>query len=664
MRTVVFDIETDGLLKEVTVMHILSAVCVETGERFRAERDDPSWKPYLSGVDIVVGHNIINYDLCVLKKLFDFDLPASVEIRDTLIMSQVLDYNRFGRQGHSMKVWGEHLGFPKMEFSDWSTLTPEMIAYCDNDVDLNVKIYKILRQEVRDMVKKGTKIVEYLNAEHYAGRWQARAQLEGWPFDVEGAKVLEATLRTEVDAAIAALEPKLGTKTVATDKCKGEVPFKLPKFIKSGAYDSHTARWFNIDPWEGFEDDNRLVVGPYSRVEFKELSLTSVEDVKLFLYRNGWVPTEWNINKETKEKTSPKITLDSIEFLGGDAQIYSNFLTTKSRHSIVKTWLENVDDNGNLHGDSMLIGTPSMRTRHSIIVNVPTANSKWGAEMRSLFTCRPGWTLIGADSAGNQARGLAHYLADESYIDTLLNGDIHQYNADKLTEVVNSLSYNLSTLKKQQADDMRRKFEKGFKHAVEKGDEKEEHHYIELLQRLDAEGWFVERGRAKRVLYSFLFGASGGKIWSYIFDIQDPTKGNKLKTGFTNAVPGFAVLVKRLNDIYWKTSQTGSGYIPSIAGNRVYVDSSHKLLVYLLQSLEKITCTAALMLTVQRLEAAGIEYSPKIMYHDEIDFEVKVEDADNAAAIAKQAFADGPKLYGVEIMDGDAKVGRNWLEIH
>jgi hypothetical protein len=40
------------------------------------------------------------------------------------------------------------------------------------------------------------------------------------------------------------------------------------------------------------------------------------------------------------------------------------------------------------------------------------------------------------------------------------------------------------------------------------------------------------------------------------------------------------------------------------------------------------------------------------------------EHAEEAAAIGKQAFKDGPKLFGVQIMDGDAKIGENWYEVH
>jgi len=108
----------------------------------------------------------------------------------------------------------------------------------------------------------------------------------------------------------------------------------------------------------------------------------------------------------------------------------------------------------------------------------------------------------------------------------------------------------------------------------------------------------------------------------------------------------------------------GYGYITSIADNRIYVDSRHKLLVYLLQAAEKATCSAALALTMSALEAEGIPYIPNIFYHDEIDFMVPDQYAERAAEIGKKAFHDGPLLYGISFMAGEAKTGKNWLEIH
>jgi DNA polymerase I-like protein with 3'-5' exonuclease and polymerase domains len=584
---------------------------------------DMHWIHLFNNARQVIGHNIIGYDLAVLKKLFNYELPKSVKVVDTLILSQVLDYRRFGSDGHGLKRWGEYLDFPKQEFEDWTQYSERMGEYCDNDVSLNVKVLEILKQELIELSEKAPKVKEYLRVEHAVSKWCAEANLGGWPFDLEKAHVLYDRLQAEMDKTYEALNSKLGLKVVAVDKKLGVVEAKKPKYKKDGSYDVHTARWFDVDPWSGFDPDDRVVDGEYCRITIEPLSLDSVTDVKVFLYRHGWVPNDWNYKADPitgkKEKTTPKITEDSLEFLGGDGKLYKDFLTVKARCGILTTWLKNVDENGNLHGDCMTIGTPSMRARHSIIVNVPSGDSPWGREMRELFSCKPGWKLVGCDSSGNQARGLAHYLNDPTFIDTLLNGDIHQFNADILTEIL-------------------------------KKDLKMNH--------------IVPRANAKRILYAFLFGASGGKLWSYIFGSQDDAKGKKLKSGFIKAVPGFKDLSEKLEKIYGNTKKKGDGYIPSLAGTRVYVDSFHKLLVYLLQSAEKITCGAACMLAMERLELAGIPYQPLIMMHDEIDFMVPEEYAERAAEIGKQAFADGPKLFGVEIMDGSGKIGNDWYEIH
>jgi DNA polymerase I-like protein with 3'-5' exonuclease and polymerase domains len=618
----VFDIETDNLLNSCTRMWVLTAYNLDTEEMHVFLEGDLKWIELFNKATRIIGHNILGFDIFVLKKLFGYEFPSTCNFQDTLILSQILNYKRFGNEGHSLGRWGEHLKFPKYDFNDWSKLSQEMIDYCIQDTKLTARVYKELMKEYKEISERAPKLKYYLRAEHAAAKWATEASLHGWPFNLKAANELHAVLKEEMNKAYQSLSSKLGYKLVAVDKKNGIVEPKRPKWTKQGCYDVHTANWFGVDPWSGFETEERIIRGEYSRVEVKPLSLDSVADVKTFLYRNGWEPTEWNFKIDElsgkKKKTSPKITEDSLEFLGGDGKLYLDFLTARSRCGILETWIKNTDENGMLHGDCMVIGTPSMRSRHSIIVNVPSADSPWGKEMRSLFSCLPGWKLIGCDSAGNQARGLAHYLGNEKYTNILLNGDIHQHNADILTKVLLDM------------------------HIV----------------------YGVKRAHAKRVLYAFLFGASGAKLWSYIFGNLDVENGKKLKSGFLKAVPGFKDLLEKLENIYGKTSQTGDGYIPSLAGNRIYVDSFHKLLVYLLQSAEKITCASALMLTVERLNQEGIPYKPCIFYHDEIDFMVPEEFAERASEIGKKAFADGPKLFGVNIMDGGAKIGDNWYDVH
>ncbi len=633
MSRYVFDIEADNLLPLVSRMWCLVAYNIDTKETKHWLEGDLSWKEVFDKARVLIGHNILGYDIFVLKKLFNYDVPKSCKLFDTLIVSQILDYRRFGDSGHSLENWGEFLEYPKYKFNDFSKYSEEMLKYCIQDVSVNVRIYNHLYKELSELSKVEPKILKYIQAEHFAVRWQTQSNYHGWPFDVEGAYKLYNIFEEELKYAKEKLEARLGMKCVAVDKKKGVVESKFPKWTQQGCYSSHTADWFQIDPWSGFVGESRPIEGEYSRVSFEKLSLDSVADVKIFLFRNGWEPTDWNYKKDpltgrkTEEKSTPKITEDSLEFLGGDGKLYTDFLTTKSRHAILKTWLENIDSEGNLHGDCFPIGTPSMRTRHMIIANIPSgeidkkgnAVSKWGPEMRKLFKAKAGWKVIGCDSSGNQARGLAHYLDDENFIDTLLHGDIHQTNADVLTTVL-------------------------------KNDLSIEH--------------VVERSQAKRILYAFLFGASGAKLWLYIFGYLDKKKGNKLKNGFIKAVPGFSKLLEKLAAIYSSTSKRGDGYIPSVAGNKIYVDSYHKLLVYLLQSCEKITCSTAIMFIMETLEKENIPYIPLIYYHDEADFMVPEEYADRAAQIGKEAFKEGPKLYGIEIMDGSGKIGDTWYDVH
>ena len=623
MSRYIFDIETDALLVECTKMHILALKNKDTGEKRWWLEGDLSWMEVLDNATLLVGHNVKGFDFPALEKLFNYKLPRKVKVHDTFLMSLILDYNKFPNGTHSLENWGISLGKPKGKFTDFSTYTPEMLEYCLQDLEVCEAIHDTLLPIFDKHYAKNENIAIYTRAEHYVSEWAAKAEMHGWPFDLDRACELFERMEVELNEAREKITPLLGKKTVIKDKEGGEPVVKYPKWVKAGCYNEHTAKWFGVDPWSGFEGEERMIDGPFCRVTFEQLDLDSVSDVKIFLFRNGWVPTEYNYKRDEDtgkmHQTSPKITEDSLEPLQGNGKLYVDFLATKSRHGILETWIANTDKDGNLHGGCFTIGTPSTRSRHNIIVNVPSADAAWGKEMRALFRCKPGWKLIGCDSASNQARGLAHYLGSQEYTDLLLNGDVHSYNARILTEVL-----------------------------------------WEQLQMKHT----VTRAQAKRILYAFLFGASGGKLWSYIFGTLDAKKGAKLKNGFTKAVPGFKKLLDKLENIYSSTKEYGDGYIPGIGGNRIYVDSYHKLLVYLLQACEKATCSIAVMLTMQRLEEEGIPYVPCIMMHDEEDFMVPEEYAERAAEIGKSAFKEGPKLLGIQIMDGDAKIGETWYDVH
>ena len=149
----VFDIETDGLLDTVSKIYLLTIEDTDTGELLEFSDYDESLPSldaglkYLSSCRILVGHNIIGYDLVVLKRLKGWKPSKNQVIYDTWIMSQTLRFKR--DHLHGLEGWGKYLGFPKLEHNDWSKYSQEMRTYCRRDVGLNVKVYQHIVEEAK-----------------------------------------------------------------------------------------------------------------------------------------------------------------------------------------------------------------------------------------------------------------------------------------------------------------------------------------------------------------------------------------------------------------------------------------------------------------------------------------------------------------------------------
>ena len=89
MSSYVFDIETDGLLDDVSKIHCLVLKDIDTQEITHYERED--WyigTNKLEKADLIIGHNIIKYDIPVLEKLFQFKTKS--KIFDTLVATRLL----------------------------------------------------------------------------------------------------------------------------------------------------------------------------------------------------------------------------------------------------------------------------------------------------------------------------------------------------------------------------------------------------------------------------------------------------------------------------------------------------------------------------------------------------------------------------------------------
>jgi DNA polymerase I-like protein with 3'-5' exonuclease and polymerase domains len=139
-----------------------------------------------------------------------------------------------------------------------------------------------------------------------------------------------------------------------------------------------------------------------------------------------------------------------------------------------------------------------------------------------------------------------------------------------------------------------------------------------------------------------------------------------MKQVFIENTPGLGGLTSRVQRALEQTSRSDPkmGYIPAIDGRKIYTDSNHKALNYLLQSFEAVTCKAAIAYMRKKFKEEKLDVHPLIYMHDEVQLDVAEKDAARVAEIAAEAFREAPKVFGVNIMDGEAKVGDTWYDTH
>lgn len=151
---IVADIEANGLYDTVTEFHCGTIVDCYTGE----SQDFRSLEEFVDALDratLIVGHNIIDFDLPAVSKLsaeFKWSLESAF---DTLVLSRLLYPDLPG--GHSLDEWGKRLGEHKTDYrqvcidkgyidarapkgEEFRVWRPEMSLYCNQDCKVNLRL--------------------------------------------------------------------------------------------------------------------------------------------------------------------------------------------------------------------------------------------------------------------------------------------------------------------------------------------------------------------------------------------------------------------------------------------------------------------------------------------------------------------------------------------
>ena len=230
-------------------------------------------------------------------------------------------------------------------------------------------------------------------------------------------------------------------------------------------------------------------------------------------------------------------------------------------------------------------------------------------DCRQLFKPTPGNIMVGADLAGIELRMLAHYLARYDggrYADILLNGDIHQVNADKIG---------------------------------------------------------ISRRQVKTISYAFLYGSGNLRLGhSYdpqLSDEKAKKKGTEIRKAFVDAIDGLAELLEAVK----QSSQ--KGFVRSIDGRPIKVDSQHKALNYLLQSGAGVIAKRWMVLANEDITKQNLPCNQLAFVHDELQFETTPNYADSLSALLERSAKHAGEYYNLKIpIAAEASVGNNWAETH
>ena len=172
------------------------------------------------------------------------------------------------------------------------------------------------------------------------------------------------------------------------------------------------------------------------------------------------------------------------------------------------------------------------------------------------------------------------------------------------------------------------------------------------------------RGAAKNFIYGLLFGAGDAKMG--ILVNGGAKEGKRLKDQFLAGFPKLRELMNELEVEFDKNKEIHKeGFIQGLDRRRVYVDSKHKLLNYLLQGAEAVYMKYVMVYADRLLRKNNVDTKLLVFMHDELNYEVSPDNVEKARKILSHTFAKvGDSLPIGCKMASDPKVGKNWYEIH
>ena len=607
--TLIFDCETNGLLKDTTKIHSLVIYDTEKDKLFSCTDNNyiygfleayaPSIKEgldILAGADEIAGHNIVKFDLPALQKLYPEFQPKG-KIFDTLLMSKLVypdvgekdDRNiRKGlfpkklRGRYSLKAWGYRLKEYKGDYCEqedcWAEWSSDMQRYCEQDVMVTKKLFDLLKS--KNISEKAIEI------EHKFAKIIGLQEQRGVCFDKQKAIELAGRLIQEKENAERELKLAFPNE-IREETFIPKVNNKTKGYIKGQPFVKRVEVEFN----------------PSSRQMLAER----------LIKKYGWKPTKLSptglpvIDEEViSELKYPEAPL-----------LQRYFLVTKTLGQLAEgknAWLK-LEHDSVIYGGVDTIGAVTGRCTHNSpnLAQVPAGHSAFGKECRELFKARNGFRFIGCDASGLELRMLAHYMNDEDYTYEILHGDIHTANQN---------AAGLPT-----------------------------------------------RDNAKTFIYGFLYGAGDAKIGAITG--KGSAEGKSIKSKFLRSLPKLEKLTKGVKQKISERGYLKGldGRILKVReqykGLNVLLQSAGAIVMKKALCILYDDCVQKGWIKDRYYLSEDNLIYFVLNIHDEYQAEVKPEIAEEYKVMAVEAIKKAGEYFNMRCpLDGEAKEGDNWHETH
>lgn len=407
MQYCIFDIETDGLLDDVTLIHCLSyrnynsKTIIDSG----TITDYEQIKQFVISTPVLVGHNIVKYDIPVLEKILN--IKVNSQLIDTLGISYY--HYPVKKFKHGLGAWGERLGFGKPIVEDWKN--QDLFVYinrCESDVEINSRLFHAQMDYTMqiydnnfDMVKS---VFNYLTFKLDCLRTQ---EVTGIDLDVDIVNNSMIDLESVIDEKLRLLSENM---PISLGKLLHSKPKNLNK--QDNTLSAHGVKWL-----ERLKEHNL----PFDSTEIRETpNPGSPLQLKAWLFSLGWKPITFKISKNTGENL-PQVSLpfgqglcQSVKDMFEDypyLEDLDGLYKAQHRYGLFKSFLENKDDKNKIYSTAHGF-TNTLRLQHSKpIVNLPGVDKWYGKEIRACLKVNdPNYIMCGSDISGLEDNTKQHYI--------------------------------------------------------------------------------------------------------------------------------------------------------------------------------------------------------------------------------------------------------------